>query len=76
MKKVTVKQMLEELTEALVTQKEPKTYYWERENFNTGNLEMVEITEVDLLRDRFKTIDDDFHYYEYELQDSHIYRKE
>ena len=52
MKKVTVKQMLEELTEALVTQKEPKTYYWERENFNTGNLEMVEITEVDLLRDR------------------------
>ena len=47
MKRVTVKQMLEELTEALVTQKEPKTYYWERENFNTGNLEMVEITEVD-----------------------------
>lgn len=76
MKRVTVKQMLEELTEALVTQKEPETYYWERENFNTGNLEMVEITEVDLLRDRFKTIDDDFNYYEYELQDSHIYRKE
>ena len=76
MKRVTVQQMLEELTEALVTQKESKTYYWERENFNTGNLEMVEITEVDLLRDRFKTIDDDFNYYEYELQDSHIYRKE
>ena len=37
---------------------------------------MVEITEVDILRDRFKTIDDDFNYYEYELQDSHIYRKE
>lgn len=76
MKRVTVKQMLEELTEALITQTEPKTYYWKRENYKTGNLEMIEITEVDLLRDRFKTVDDDFNYYEYELKESNIYRKE
>lgn len=68
--------MCEELLDDLINQKSPKTYYYKRQNWNTGKDEFIEITEVDLLRDRFKTVDDDFNYYEYELQNSHIYRKE
>lgn len=38
--------------------------------------DFLEITEVDLLRSRFKTENDDFSEYDWELKESHIYIKE
>lgn len=76
MKNITLEQMIKELMESLIKQEEPKTYYWKRLNYQTEKPEYIEITQVDLLWDRFKTIDDDFNYYEYELKESNIYREE
>lgn len=76
MKNITLEQMIKELMESLIKQEEPKTYYWKRLNPLTEKPEYTEITQVDLMWDRFKTIDDDFNYYEYELKESNIYREE
>ena len=76
MKNVTLKEMIEELARCLLNDKEPTKFYWKTQNPYTEIDEYKLITEVDLLRDRFKTADDDFNYYEYEIQKSNIYRKE
>ena len=69
MEKINLETMLLELYNSVVNNKPPNKYYWKYED------QYKEITEVDLLRDRFKTIDDDFNYYEFELENSNLYRE-
>ena len=76
-KNISLKEMFDILINCILTQKECyPTFYYKRKNFNTGNPEFTEITEVDLMYGRFKTIDDDFFYFVWELNESHIYIKE
>lgn len=69
MKHITLKQMFEELTDCILNNKEQPNYFWKREN------EYILITQVDLMDSRFKTIDDDFSEYEWELENSNIYKE-
>lgn len=69
MKHITLKQMLNELTKCILNNKEQSNYFWKREN------EYILITQVDLMSGRFKTIDDDFSEYEWELENSNIYKE-
>lgn len=69
MKHITLKQMFEELTDCILNNKEQPSYFWKREN------EYILITQVDLMDSRFKTIDDDFSEYEWELENSNIYKE-
>lgn len=76
-KNISLKEMFDILIDCILNQEEYyPTFYYKRKNFNTGNPEFTEITEVDLMYGRFKTIDDDFSYFEWELDESHIYIKE
>ena len=77
MKHITLKEMFDILIDCILKQKEEyPTFYYKRQNCNTGNDEFIEIIEVDLLYGRFKTIDDDFSEYEWELENSNIYMEE
>ena len=69
MKHITLKQMFEELIDCILNNKEQPNYFWKREN------EYILITQVDLIDSRFKTIDDDFSEYEWELENSNIYKE-
>lgn len=74
MKHITLKEMFDILIDCILKQKkEYPTFYYKRQNWNTGNDEFIEIIEVDLLYGRFNTIDDDFSEYEWELENSNIY---
>ena len=72
---ITLKQMLEELVQCVLSNKPVPVYYYKRENIETGNDEFVEITSVDLLDSRYRT-SDDFSEYEWELENSRIYKEE
>lgn len=72
---VSLQEMFNTLINCIINNKEQPTYYYKRE-YEKDYPEFIEITEVDLIRGRFKTIDDDFSEYEWELEDSHIYIKE
>lgn len=72
---ITLKQMLEELVQCVLSNKPVPVYYYKRENIETGNDEYVEITSVDLLDSRYRT-SDDFSEYEWELENSRIYKEE
>lgn len=77
MKHITLKEMFDILIDCILKQKkEYPTFYYKRKNINTGNDEFIEITEVDLLYGRFKTIDDDFSEYSWEIENSNIYMEE
>lgn len=77
MKNISLKEMFDILINCILNKKEKyPTFYYKRENFNTGNPEFIEITEVDLLYGRFNTIDGDFSEFEWELENSNIYIKE
>ena len=77
MKHITLKEMFDILIDCILKQKEEyPIFYYKRQNWNTGNDEFIEIIEVDLLYGRFKTIDDDFSEYEWELENSNIYMEE
>ena len=77
MKNISLKEMFDILIDCIMNKKEQyPTFYYKRKNFNTGNPEFTEITEVDLMYGRFKTIDDDFSEFEWEINESHIYIKE
>ena len=74
---ISLKEMFDILINCILTQKEYyPTFYYKRNNFNTGNPEFIEITEVDLLYGRFNTIDGDFSEFEWELENSNIYMQE
>lgn len=76
-KNISLKEMFNILINCILKREEYyPTFYYKRKNFNTGNPEFTEITEVDLMYGRFKTIDDDFSEFEWELDESHIYIKE
>ena len=76
-KNISLKEMFDILINCILTQKEYyPTFYYKRKNFNTGNPEFTEITEVDLMYGRFNTIDGDSSEFEWELNESHIYIKE
>ena len=72
---ITLEKMLNLLVDCILNAKEIPTFYYKRE-WETGHPEFIEITEVDLMRGRFKTIDDDFSEYEWELKESNIYVEE
>lgn len=77
MKNITLKEMLDKLVECIINQKEEyPVFYYRRINECSGNNEYIEITQVDLLNGRFKTIDDDFSEFNWEIEKSHIYMKE
>lgn len=69
MKHITLKQMFDELINCVLNNKEQPSYFWKIEN------EYILITQVDLMSSRFKTIDDDFSEYEWELESSNIYKE-
>ena len=77
MKNITLKEMFDKLVKCIVNKEEKyPTFYYKRVNECSGNNEYVEITEIDLLYGRFKTIDDDFSEYNWELEKSNIYIEE
>lgn len=76
MKHITLKEMFDYLIQNIFKGKELPTFYYKKQNYNTGNNEYVEITEVDLMRGRFKTVDDDFLEYDWEKEQSNIYMEE
>lgn len=69
-KHITLKEMLEEIIQCIVEQKEIKDYYWK-----DGEGEFRRITEIDLL-DRIRTSNDDFTEFEWELAESRLYKVE
>ena len=75
MKNVTLKEMFDILVNCIINDKDYPIFYYRREG-ETGHPEYIEITEVDLIRGRFITIDDDFSEYEWELEKSNIYMEE
>lgn len=75
MKNVTLKEMLDILVDCIINDKDYPIFYYRRE-WEKGNIEYIRIQEVDLLDTRFKTVDDDFSEYEWELEKSNIYMEE
>lgn len=70
MKHITLKEMFEILIDCIINQKEQPTFYYKREN------EYVLIQEVDLMDSRLRTIDGDFTEYEWELEESNLYKED
>lgn len=72
-KNITLKEMLENEVKVILEDESAKsyTYYWKDDE---GQFQ--EIQSIDLLYDRFETVNGDFNYYEYELNNSRIYIKE
>ena len=69
-KHITLKEMLEEIVQCILEQKEINEYYWK-----DGEREFHRITEIDLLY-RIRTSNDDFTEYEWELENSRLYKAE
>lgn len=77
MKNISLKEMFDILIDCIMSKKQEfPTFYYKRNNYNTGNEEFIEITEVDLLYGRFKTVDDDFSEFDWQIDKSSIYMKE
>lgn len=70
MKYITLKEMFNVLIDCILNNKEQPFFYYKREN------EYVLIQEVNLMSSRFKTVDDDFSEYEWELEESNIYKED
>ena len=70
MKHITLKEMFEILIECIINQKEQPTFYYKREN------EYILIQEVDLMDSRLRTTDGDFTEYEWELEESNLYKED
>lgn len=75
MKNITLQQFFKELINTIIDNKEPEIYYYKRKNFYSEKDEYIQITEVDLMSSRFKTIDSDFSEFEWELKQSNIYKE-
>ena len=69
---IKLEEMFKILIYYILRKKKPPTFYYKRE-YEKGHPEYIEITEVDLLDSRFKTIDDDFSEFEWEIEKSNIY---
>ena len=69
---ISLEKMLNVLVDCVCNNVQAPPFYYRRE-WEKGHPEYDKITEVDLLRGRFKTADDDFSEYEWELEKSNIY---
>lgn len=72
-KKITLKEMLEDLVKWVLGE---ECKYGGEFYYRNGEGDYFEITEVDLMRSRFKTEDNDFSEYDWELKESNIYVSE
>lgn len=72
MKNITLEEMFDILTNCIIKKTDPPPFYYKFE-YEKNHPRYIEITEVDLLRDRFKTINDDFSAYEWEIEKSNIF---
>ena len=72
-KNITLKEMLEDLVKWILGE---DNEYGGEFYYRNCDGDYLEITEVDLLRSRFKTENDDFSEYDWELKESCIYVKE
>ena len=69
MKHITLKEMFDILIDCILNNKEQPCFYYKREN------EYILIQEVDLMDSRLRTIDGDFTEYEWELEESRLYKE-
>ena len=72
---ITLKEMLDELVSAILYNQSKALIFYYRREIEDNKYEYIEISEVDLLDSRFKTIDGDFSEFEWELEHSNIYKK-
>lgn len=72
MRNVSLKEMFDILVDCILNNKEQPVFYY-RFEYEENHFDMYMITEVDLMRGRLKTINDDFSEYEWELKKSNIY---
>ena len=70
---ITLKEMLEDLVKWVLGE---ECKYGGEFYYRNGEGDYFEITEVDLMRSRFKTEDNDFSEYNWELKESNIYVRE
>ena len=75
-KNISLKEMIDILVECILNKENTRpTFYYKRELYES-KYEFVEIQEIDLLDTRFRTVDDDFSEFNWELDRSNIYIKE
>lgn len=70
MKHITLKAMFKILINCIINKKEQPIFYYKRGN------EYVIIQEVDLMDSRLRTTDGDFTEYEWELEESNLYKED
>ena len=70
MKHITLKEMFNILIDCILNNKEQPFFYYKREN------EYILIQEVDLMDSRLRTTDGDFTEYEWELEESKLYKED
>lgn len=70
MEHITLKEMFNILIDCILNNRERPFFYYKREN------EYVLIQEVDLMDSRLRTIDGDFTEYEWELEESNLYKED
>lgn len=70
MEHITLKEMFNILIDCILNNREQPFFYYKREN------EYVLIQEVDLMDSRLRTIDGDFTEYEWELEESNLYKED
>lgn len=70
MKHITLKEMFNILIDCILNNKEQPFFYYKREN------EYILIQEVDLMDSRLRTTDGDFTEYEWELEESRLYKED
>ena len=72
---ISLKEMLEEIVDSILNKTNFKNYYY-RAEYEPNKPKYFLITEVDLLSGRYKTENDDFSEFEWEIEESNIYRWE
>jgi hypothetical protein len=72
MKNITLKEMFDILVDCIMNRKDIPALYYKTE-YEEGKPEFLQIEEVDLMRGRFITINNDFSEYEWEKEKSNIY---
>ena len=70
MEHITLKEMFNILIDCILNNKEQPFFYYKREN------EYILIQEVDLMDSRLRTTDGDFTEYEWELEESNLYKED
>ena len=70
MEHIALKEMFTILIDCILNNREQPFFYYKREN------EYVLIQEVDLMDSRLRTIDGDFTEYEWELEESNLYKED